>query len=145
MNYKFKVGDKCKTRDGDDAEVIHIIDKPVTADGKMVVLITCRGSGLTQSRTYYANGSYYNGSHRMDLIPPKPEPTYRPYETKEEIEAMRGEWVQLGDLVQYQITGIDPNDKFDCFKLNQTWESTQNLLDCYTHLDGTPCGVEVTE
>ncbi|MDE2467342.1 MAG: hypothetical protein KGL35_00980 [Bradyrhizobium sp.] len=62
MTYQFKVGDKGKTRDGRDYEVIAIspeLDQPV--------IVVVRGS----VGQHCADGRYWNlGSHCRDLLPP---------------------------------------------------------------------------
>ena len=73
MTHTFKVGDKGKTRGGDDYEVIYVFDEPM-AFGAIVLATVKYKDGQKYPRMYTSGGKFSTAHclrHHLDLIPPE--------------------------------------------------------------------------
>ena len=84
----------------------------------------------------------------------KSQSKYRPYQSKE-LLSLLGSYVILDGLgevlTQYRITSVQHNLKESIVKVEHSmtgcysYVSSATLLEKYQHVDGTPCGVLVSE
>lgn len=94
---KFKVGDKVKTRDGADVEIIHIDDRL----GQPVVGIRALSDGNFTIDTWSKDGRFQNNREesKLDIIPPSRTVTL--YQAL--VRTMEGRYFSPNDL----FSGLD--------------------------------------
>lgn len=124
------------------------------ADGKVIQIKNCDGTW----EDAWADAGNLTFTNPPDCYRIKPEETYRPYESLDEMiadfknrfcvivppEAMPWMWVKNVDTnLKQLIVGFDEdNDRMQNVYIGMVWYNLQALFAGFTYLDGTPCGVK---
>ena len=134
---------KIVTRDGRDVRII-CTDRNNT-DGCIVALIN--NDGIETAMGFYENGNYlsYMEDDR-DLFFADPEPTYRPYKDADECFMSLKEH----DMIVRHTDGdyhlvVTINDSHIWLGNAQIGFTHEQLLNEFTFIDGSPCGVKEGE
>ena len=126
----------CTTRDKRKVEIL-------TTKRLGTFPILANIDGEVVSHTFKASGSFNSDydQHHMDLINTPTEPRYRPY-TPQEAAQHVGEKIKKknGHTLCGLITLVTASGLIGVDEI-----TTQELLDGFTYLDGTPCGVEESQ
>jgi hypothetical protein len=82
-----------------------------------------------------------------------PEPTYRPYTPEEAVGLVKKDFVRKKDGTHWRCKSVEVCQQYTYCKMWQLYDLTDSyetyavdvLNTVFTHLDGSPCGVEVGE